>query len=59
MDWCVKDACANVDVVCQHLQQDVEAANRLRDKYPGRVHLVRYGQSNCFTYALAAHLTTL
>lgn len=42
MDWCLKAQCANVTQVCEDLTQDVASAYDLRDKYPGRVYLVRY-----------------
>eukprot|EP00095_Tigriopus_kingsejongensis_P001704 maker-scaffold802_size95064-snap-gene-0.15 protein:Tk01704 transcript:maker-scaffold802_size95064-snap-gene-0.15-mRNA-1 annotation:"carbohydrate sulfotransferase 1" len=42
MDWCVRDNCANVTKVCNHLQRDVQAAYDLKKKYPNQVYLVRY-----------------
>ncbi|XP_059093759.1 carbohydrate sulfotransferase 1-like [Tigriopus californicus] len=42
MDWCLKDHCANVTKVCDDLDRDLASAYDLRDKYPGRVYLIRY-----------------
>ena len=42
MEWCAKDQCADPVTVCRDLKSDVIAAFRLKEKYPDRIHLVRY-----------------
>ena len=43
MDWCSdSSACSSVDVMCKDLFSDVQYANELDEKYPGRLLLVRY-----------------
>ena len=33
MDWCLADRCANAEVVCEHLGQDLKSAFDLRKRY--------------------------
>jgi hypothetical protein len=33
MDWCANDMCANPEVVCKHMEQDIAAAYALRKRY--------------------------
>eukprot|EP00092_Neocalanus_flemingeri_P025067 GFUD01027183.1.p1 GENE.GFUD01027183.1~~GFUD01027183.1.p1 ORF type:complete len:525 (+),score=91.97 GFUD01027183.1:151-1725(+) len=40
--WCSKDKCANPEVGCQDLSNDIKAAFDLETRYPGSVRLVRY-----------------
>ncbi|TRY73019.1 hypothetical protein TCAL_14057, partial [Tigriopus californicus] len=42
LKWCVNIHCDNVVKLCDELDQDITVAYNLREKYPGRVHLVRY-----------------
>ena len=39
--WCAHPTCSDPDTACQHLEEDVNAANELKKEFPGRVHLVR------------------
>ncbi|TRY63959.1 hypothetical protein TCAL_08236 [Tigriopus californicus] len=40
--WCFRDECSNVTRTCQDLDRDITWAYTLRDRYPGRIYLVRY-----------------
>ena len=37
MDWCLADRCANTEVVCEHLDQDLKSAYDLRRRYGAAV----------------------
>jgi len=40
--WCKRDMCANPEVGCSDLSDDIQAAFDLEARYPGKVWLVRY-----------------
>ena len=46
--WCSKDQCANPEVGCQDLNNDIQAAFDLETRYPGSVRLVRYEDLSMF-----------
>ena len=58
MEWCTNAHCSNTTVVCDHMTSDVRAAYDLSEKFPGRVHLVRYEDLATEPYQVVDELLT-
>ena len=42
MDWCSKSSCNNPRVLCDNMQEDLIHALEIKQRFPGKIHLVRY-----------------
>ena len=42
MDWCVSPTCSDPKVLCDDLYHDYLTAVKIKEKFPDRIHLVRY-----------------
>ena len=42
MDWCASSPCKDVHSLCEGMEQDYNNAMTLKQKYPEKIHLVRY-----------------